>query len=86
MDESGFAGWETGPWFGVTVRAGTPDAAVKRLNAELVKALRSPDVRDKLVVQGVVPVGNSPEEFAAFIRAESARWGKVVKAAGIKAD
>jgi tripartite-type tricarboxylate transporter receptor subunit TctC len=86
MDESGFPGWETGPWFGVMVRAGTPDAIVKRLNAALVRALQSPDVRDKLVAQGVVPVGNTPEEFAAFIRAESARWAKVVKAAGIKAD
>jgi tripartite-type tricarboxylate transporter receptor subunit TctC len=86
MDESGFPGWETGPWFGAMVRAGTPDAIVKRLNAALVKALQSPDVRDKLVAQGVVPVGNTPEEFAAFIRAESARWAKVVKAAGIRAD
>jgi tripartite-type tricarboxylate transporter receptor subunit TctC len=86
MDESGFAGWKTGPWFGVMVRAGTPEGAVSRLNAELVKALQSPDVREKLAAQGVVPAGNSPAEFAAFIRAESARWGKVVKAAGIKAD
>ncbi len=86
MDESGFPGWDTGPWFGVMVRAGTPDAVVKRLNAELVKALQAPDVREKLVAQGAVPIGNTPEEFAAFIRAESARWAKVVKSAGIRAD
>jgi tripartite-type tricarboxylate transporter receptor subunit TctC len=59
---------------------------VRRLNAELVKALNAPDVRAALVAQGADPVGNSPEAFAAFIRAESARWGKVVRAAGIKAD
>jgi tripartite-type tricarboxylate transporter receptor subunit TctC len=86
MDESGFAGWETGPWFGVMVRSGTPDEVVRRLNAELVKALQSPDVRERLLAQGVVPVGNTPAEFAAFIRAESARWGKVVRSAGIRAD
>jgi tripartite-type tricarboxylate transporter receptor subunit TctC len=86
MDESGFAGWETGPWFGVMVRAGTPEATVTRLNAELVRALRAPDVSEKLAAQGVVPVGNAPEAFAAFIRAESARWAKVVKDAGIRAD
>lgn len=86
MDESGFAGWETGPWFGVMVRSGTPDPTVKRLHAELVKALQAPDVREKLAGQGAVPVGNTPEEFEAFIRAESARWAKVVKSAGIRAD
>lgn len=86
MDESGFPGWDTGPWFGVMVRSGTPDATVRRLNTELVKAVQAPDVREKLVAQGAMPVGNTPEEFAAFIRAESARWAKVVKSAGIRAD
>jgi tripartite-type tricarboxylate transporter receptor subunit TctC len=86
MDESGFAGWDTGPWFGVMVRAGTPEPVVSRLNAEFVKALQAPEVREKLVAQGAVPVGGTAEEFAAYIRAESARWGAVVQAAGIKAD
>jgi len=86
MDESGFPGWETGPWFGVMVRAGTPDPVVRRLNAELVKALNSPGVRDKLVAQGANPIGSTPEEFAAFIRTESARWGKLVREVGIRAD
>jgi tripartite-type tricarboxylate transporter receptor subunit TctC len=86
MDESGFAGWETGPWFGAMVRAGTPEPVVRRLNAELVKALNAPDVRAALVAQGADPVGNSPEAFAAFIRAESVRWGKLVREVGIKVD
>jgi tripartite-type tricarboxylate transporter receptor subunit TctC len=86
MDESGFPGWETGPWFGILVRAGTPDGVVRRLNAELVRALNAPEVRERLLAQGANPVGDTPEAFAAFIRAESARWGKVVKDAGIRAD
>jgi tripartite-type tricarboxylate transporter receptor subunit TctC len=86
MDESGFPGWETGPWFGILVRAGTPDGVVRRLNAELVRALNAPEVRERLLAQGANPVGDTPEAFAAFIRAESARWRKVVKDAGIRAD
>lgn len=86
MDESGFPGWETGPWFGVFVRAGTPEPVVARIHAEAVKALKAPDVSDKLLAQGANVVGGTPEEFAAFIRAESARWGKLVRAAGIRAD
>jgi tripartite-type tricarboxylate transporter receptor subunit TctC len=86
MDEQGFAGWETGPWFGFFVRAGTPEAASTRLHAEALKALNAPEVRGRLVGQGVNIVGNSPGEFAGFIRAEHARWGKVVREAGIRAD
>jgi len=86
MDEQGFAGWETGPWFGFFLRTGTPDAVLRRIHDETVKALRAPEVRDRLTAQGANVVGNSPEEFAAFIRAERARWGKVVRDAGICAD
>jgi tripartite-type tricarboxylate transporter receptor subunit TctC len=86
MVESGFPGWETGPWFGIFVRAGTAESAAKRIHAEAVKALNAADVRDKLIAQGANVVGNTSEEFAAFIRAESARWGKLVRAVGISAD
>ncbi len=86
MDESGFPGWETGPWFGIFVRTGTPGPSFKRIHAEAVKALVAPEIRDKLVAQGANVVGNTPEEFAAFIRAESARWGKLVRQVGIRAD
>lgn len=86
MDEQGFPGWETGPWFGIFVRSGTPAAALKRIHAESVKALHAPDVRERLLAQGANVAGNSPEVFAAFIRAESARWGKLVKQVGIRAD
>lgn len=86
MDESGFAGWETGPWFGIFVRTGTPEPILKGIHGEAVKALSAPEIRDKLVAQGANVVGNTPEEFAAFIRAESARWGKLVRQVGIRAD
>ena len=86
MAEQGFAGWETGPWFGTFVRAGTPEPAVRHLHVEIVKALHAAEIREKLVAQGANVVGNSREEFAAYIRVESARWGKVVREAGIRAD
>lgn len=86
MQESGFPGWETGPWFGVFVRAGAPQPAIARLQAEIAKALALPEIGARLAAQGADPAGNSPEAFAAFIRAESARWGKVVRDAGIRAD
>lgn len=86
MDEQGYPGWETGPWFGFFVRAGTPEAILRRLNEETVKALKAPQVAEKLSGLGANVVGNSPAEFTAFIRTESARWGKVVRDAGIRAD
>jgi tripartite-type tricarboxylate transporter receptor subunit TctC len=86
MDEQGFPGWETGPWFGIFVRAGTPESMLRKLQAESSKALGSPEVRERFVAQGANVVGNTPEEFAAFIRAESARWGKLVRQVGIRAD
>ena len=85
MAESGFPGWDTGAWFGVMVRAGTPPELVARLHAEAARALNAAEVRDRLVSMGAAPVGNSPTEFGAFIRAESARWGEVIRKAGIKA-
>ena len=86
MTEQGFPGWETGPWFGLFVRAGTPEDVSRRIREEAVNALRGAEVRDKLAALGASVVGNSPAEFSAFIRAESLRWGKVVRDAGIRAD
>jgi tripartite-type tricarboxylate transporter receptor subunit TctC len=86
MAEQGFAGWETGPWFGIFVRAGVPESVVTRIHGEAVKALRSPEIRDRLATQGARVIGNPPAEFAAFIRAESARWGRLVRQVGIKPD
>ena len=69
------------------VRArGTPPDIVKRLNAEIVKIINSPDVQKKLLELGAEPVGNSSEEFAALVKAEVAKWGDVVKKSGARID
>jgi tripartite-type tricarboxylate transporter receptor subunit TctC len=86
MAESGFPGWDTAAWFGVMVRAGTPPDTVSRLHAEAVRALAAPDVRERLATAGATAVGDTPAEFAAFIRSESARWGEVIRQGGIRAD
>ena len=79
-------GYSAGPWYGVLAPAGTPPEIVARLNQEIVKILRSPEVKQNLSSEGADPVGSTPAEFAALLRAETERWGKVVKAAGVKAQ
>jgi len=86
MSEAGVPGYELVSWQGVFAPAGTPKAIITRLNSELVKILAMPDIREKLDSLGVDPVGNSPEEFAAFQKAEIAKWAKVIKDANIKAN
>jgi tripartite-type tricarboxylate transporter receptor subunit TctC len=77
-------GYEAGSWYAVLTRAGTPRSIIERLNREAEKAIRSPDVNGKLMAAGVDPDPVSPEELAKKIRLETERWGKVVKAAGLK--
>ncbi len=84
--ESGVPGYDATQWYGVLAPAGTPRDIVMKLNAEMKKALALPDVREKLAADGTVPVGNTPEEFAAHIKAEIARWAPVVRASGAKPD
>ena len=86
MAEAGLAGYETGIWHGFLTTGGTPKATVERLNKEIVRALNLPDVKDAFIARGLLPVGNSPGEFDAFIRNEMAKWSKIVKEAGIKAE
>jgi tripartite-type tricarboxylate transporter receptor subunit TctC len=81
--EAGVTGYEATQWFGVLAPAGTPRAIIDRLNQELVKMLRAPEMRDRLIADGTDPVGNTPEEFAAYIKSETDKWTKVIKAAGI---
>ena len=71
LAEAGLAGYEIGSWQGVFAPAGTPPEIVKRLNTEIVKIINMPDVREKLVGLGAEPVGNTPEEFAAMVKAKS---------------
>ena len=66
--------------------AGTPPDIVKRLNAEMVKILTSPEIKERIAKSGVDVVAGSPEQFSTFLKSEVARWAKVVQDAGIKAD
>lgn len=84
--ESGLPGFVAVNWFGFAATAGAPKATVSKLNREIVRILSLPDVKERLLALGAEPVGNSPEEFARFIKSEAARWGKIVKALGLKAD
>ncbi len=82
--ESGFPGFEVIGWFGWLAPAQTGKAVVGKLNREIVAALALPDVRERLLSMSTVPVGDSPQEFARFIRSERDKWAKVIKAADIR--
>ncbi len=84
--ELGYPQLESLAWIGLLARAGTPPEVLNRLNAEAVKAMRSPVTRDSLAKQGFDVVGNSAAEFAAWIRAEQQKWSKVITASGATAD
>src|SRR5438105_2009534 len=86
LAESGLAGYEVGSWQGVFAPAGTPPAIVARLNAEIVKVINLPDVKEKLIGLGAEPVGNTLEEFAALVKTEVDKWAEVVKQSGAKVD
>jgi tripartite-type tricarboxylate transporter receptor subunit TctC len=82
--ELGIKGMEISLWYGLEGPAGLPPAVVQRLNAELVKILKTDDVHQSFAKQGAMASGGTPAEFADFMRAESARWGEVVRKNGIK--
>ena len=84
--ELGYPGMDIALWYGIAAPGGTPTAVVQRLNAELVKILDMPDIRKSLTAQGADVAGGSAEAFGAFMRNEQARWGAVVKQAGIKPE
>ena len=86
LEEAGVKGMDAGIWLGLFAPAGTPPAIVARLNAEINKVLAMPDVREKFAAGGVAPVGGSSEEFAAFVRADYAKWGKIAKDSNIKIE
>ena len=79
-------GYEASTWYGVLAPARTPRTVVAALHGEIAKILGVAETKDKLLLQGFEPVGGTPEEFAAYIKVEIAKWGKVIKAAGIKAE
>jgi tripartite-type tricarboxylate transporter receptor subunit TctC len=84
--ESGFPGFDAGNWFGAVVRAGTPKAAIDRLNAEIARGLELAEIRDMLLKQGLTPAPMSPEQFNAFLRTEMERTGRIVKTLNLRMD
>ena len=86
MREVGFAGIELDAWFGLVAPAGTPDAVIGKLNTAFVQAVRDPEIVKQVRDQGAEAVATTPAEFAAFIAAETERFGKIVKAVGAKAS
>jgi tripartite-type tricarboxylate transporter receptor subunit TctC len=84
--ESGLPGFVVDSWVGILAPAKTPRAIIERLNAEIAAVLQMPETRERYAVLGIEPVGNSPAEFAAQIRADLERWGPVVKQAGIRIE
>jgi tripartite-type tricarboxylate transporter receptor subunit TctC len=84
--ESGLPGFDVTSWYGIVTRSGTPDAVVQKIQRDMADALQSEDVRAKLGGLGLEPVGDTPQQFDALIRAESRKWGDIVQRAGIKVE
>jgi tripartite-type tricarboxylate transporter receptor subunit TctC len=84
--QAGFPQYDASSWNGFLVPAGTPRPVIERLNTELVRILKLPAVQERLVADGADAVPSTPDEFGAFIRAEIAKWAKVVKAGGIRIE
>jgi len=84
--EAGVPGYEVIGWNGILAPAKTPRAIIERLNADIVKVIRTPEVEADILAQGIEPIGNTPEEFGRIIRADVERWGKILKVTKTKAN
>jgi tripartite-type tricarboxylate transporter receptor subunit TctC len=84
--EAGLASFEVTTWYGILVPAGTPRPIIDRLNAELVRIMHAPDLQEKLAATGTEPRTSTPEEFGEYIKQETAKWGDVVREAGLKPE
>jgi tripartite-type tricarboxylate transporter receptor subunit TctC len=84
--ESGYPEFDSSTWFGLLGPAGLPREIVDKVHDEVVRAVRAPEMSERLVQQGADPVANTPEEFAEYIRAETVKWARIVKASGAKAQ
>jgi len=85
-EAAGLKGFDASSWFGLLAPAGAPVEIVNRIQQETSKALSTPAVKEKLLSQGAIPGGNTPEQFNTFINAEHVKWAQVVKASGAKVD
>jgi tripartite-type tricarboxylate transporter receptor subunit TctC len=86
INESGFKGFDANTWFGLLVPAGTSPEIIKRLNVEVNRVLKMPEVREKIGAEGGEAMGSTPEEFAQLIKTDIVKWAKVVKESGAKID
>jgi tripartite-type tricarboxylate transporter receptor subunit TctC len=84
--ESGVPGYEAPIWLGLMVPAATPKPIIEKLNAEVVKVLQTPDIKENWAKQGALPMPMKPDEFDRFVRADIEKWGKLVKATGMKVE
>ena len=84
--EAGLPGYETATWLGIVAPAATSREVVAKINAEIQRVMALPEVKEKLIAQGLTLSGGTPEQFGAYIRSEHAKWGNLIKDAGIKAE
>jgi tripartite-type tricarboxylate transporter receptor subunit TctC len=84
--EAGVPGYEATAWYGMFAPAGTPAAIVNKISADAVRILRTPEVSERVTNLGAEPVGSTPAGYSDFLKAEMARWSKVVRSAGIKSE
>jgi tripartite-type tricarboxylate transporter receptor subunit TctC len=86
MSEAGLSGLEVVEWFGILAPAHTPKPSISRLNEEIVKTVRSPEIQARLTEQGLEPITTTSDEFAAVIRSDIVKWSKAIKQTGIRAE
>jgi tripartite-type tricarboxylate transporter receptor subunit TctC len=84
--ESGLPGYEAAQWYGILVPAGTPEPVVARLNQEFVQAVQAPELASRLHNEASFPIGSTPGEFASYFKADIAKWARVVKLSGARAE
>jgi tripartite-type tricarboxylate transporter receptor subunit TctC len=86
VSEAGLPGFEVGSWYGFHAPAGTPKGIVDKLHAEMVKAMNTPELRERFASVGAETIANTPAQYGAFVASELKKWGKVIQSAGVKAD
>ena len=86
LDETALKGFEAVAWNGLSAPAHTPREVIARVNADVIRIVSSPELKERLKAEGSDPVGNTPEQYAAFLRSEVAKWARVIKFAGVKAE